>query len=466
MKYGKFHAYELMEGFKFNTSVFLIPLLLSFMLNQISMFYIFLIYLWCTGLFFFLCMAKIYSYQKKHIKFGNDFIKIKFGIFANNKIASPTKHIKYIIVKQNLVQKIIGLYKLTISYTKIFCYTKNEFNLRKIQVCELKKSFLHNQSCDFIYKTRLKNLLILSISHYNFLSTTLVIIAILKKAYNKSAKLLYFSVFNQISRFFIQLSMGDSAVFLTIFTVIAVTIHVFKFWDLRIKTNKRIIEIKKGFFTKFTATINKNYIYAVSIKKTFLSFLLKVKFVHIHTGKSKKMKGKLLGAVVPQNESDMLVNNILGQRYQKKCVLVPDKKSLKNYLVLPIISLALSITFFITEAYYKFSHYFSCAVFCYSVWFLLVRIYSHKKSCLILYKNMLCILCNNKLAILESYIPYDKIDKCVVKQSLFQKISKNCNLYIILEGTCKNYFKIKHIKIKNVEKVVEYIENFCHNLKQ
>lgn len=467
MKYRNFHIYELLSNLKGIPSIFFFPIIIRTFFKNISIYDISFIYILCILFSSVFIFTQIFSYLNFYIKEKNKTINIKKGIFIKNKFIIPTKNINSLIIKQNLLNKILGVYKTFISSVKSKNVLYKGLYLTKKQALNIENCFLGKNYFTTIYKINFKYFIILLLSYYSISSGLLLTIPLIKKLEKSLAENFNIKQDISINYKITALNINSiinpfiiTAIFCFLLTLI---IQIIRFWGLSIKLGQGITYIEKGVILNSKSIIKNENIYCLSNKITALSFIFKISFFYIHMIKNKENYKKLLSAVINKNYMNHLSSLILGPTGKKIYKLAPPKNTFKNYIILPIL---IEIFLFLIGTFspYYIRYYLIPILLIINSWWIIIRIHSFQYSSIILYQNLIYLSGHKGLSIFECFITYKKLNRLVIKQSPFQKISKKCNVYFFWDSNTRDFFKVKHINLEDIKKLVEHFESLYNSL--
>ncbi len=452
IKNKKFHIYNFIYSIKNLTYIFSFPLILVFILGNIPIFSTisYLIYFYVTSILIFsivLCI-KLLIHINKTVYIRNTQVKIKSGIINKKTIFINLNNISSLFFKQSLINRILKIYDTLFVFPVKIYNLKNGIFLNKSQIQSLKNSIVGKDKILIFSKIKFYDFIILLFSYNNVFSFLILVFSISKKFQKILEAGPYIKIFFLLSKlpllYIIILSI------LVVFLIITM-----KFAGLYSEMSNDKIIIRSGIFLSSEIIIPHSQISALSFKTNPINIIVQKKIMYIHSNKNKFNKGISILGVIPLNKCAFDKVYPLGKELFK---IRPNKKSFFSYLYFPILSyiFALGIYILLFGFITKIVTFLLTLI---TLTWLFIRIYSFKNANLTLTAASISISSYKSFYFYEAIIPRVHIKKLKISQSPLQILSKRCNVHIYSSSDIKEIFKIKHLNVKNVENLVETLEN-------
>ena len=474
MKPKHTHPYEILTGFK-SFAFFIVPILIQ---HAFSDFQNILAALSTSILNLTLAISLvlyvIFIYLNKIWNLSSSAFFLKSGILFKSKLYLNTRDIHSITIFKGVFMSLFRVCNININPSGTERFSLKNLYLSNKVSRKLLKNIFNDNYYHTKYKTDFIKIFIMCISWSNPATGVFIVIPLLKKVVKilgvELSKKVYSTV--DVSKNLIDIGIPPVTSSIIIITVIVMIISIsnqfLKHSRLSIFINPQSICIKKGLLSRSQKIIKKDYISSVSFRQTLLTKFLKIQAVYIHSVRDGHSKSEtdFIAAYPSEKDRFLLISKIMKINDTVSFTIRPDSKSLKSFLLFPLIfiSILLLTTFIKFEGLY--SELFITLIvilWIYAVWWFVIKFYAYKISNLSFQHGILCIGGYRKFSLVNSFIPITKIQNIVIKQNPFQYVFKKCNVYIYPYYNYKEYFLVKHLKYSDVEKFVETLENLSIN---
>lgn len=471
LKYKKIHSYSILEYISHFAFLFIIPLIqqLIFFPHSKAEF------LGTLGLNIIICImiiawCIIETSNFKYLKTPNT-LYIKTGIILKKQSQIKFDKIHSFRISKNIGLMIFNALKITIG---IPSNSRKKLNL---QLIISNKSLLNDFKKDIndksikTYKSNIWKIMLMSALWSN--STTGLLIMSL--FINKVGKILGQEALDRLySTVDIRLKIiafgvppltATIAYILILGWLVAFIVQLFKCSRLTLINDIETIKIKKGLINIDYQIIEKKYINAIFIKQTLLMKLFRLYSANVSAADINKKK-KEKSIIIDASNIDTIKKQIsqIITTPKIKYIINASKKTLKNFLYMPIIfsSISLIIIYILTyiRLFKPFINLIIVFILPILAWWIIFRVLAFKNTKLIICDN--CIIsCGYKgLSLINTIIPLEKIQNIEIKQNPFQHLSNRCSFHVFFFSQSKERTIIKHLDIEKVENSVETIESY------
>lgn len=218
------------------------------------------------------------------------------------------------------------------------------------------------------------------------------------------------------------------------------------------------ILIKRGIFNRTFFLTNCKKLNAISINQSFAMLPTHLYSAYIHTvgsGKTKGDKSLMIAAERKDNVKQLLCQLLDGLDLNFEKIIRPVKKSLKSYILLPFLLLIgdIILSMIIQKTNILGSLTFSFMIFTIPILLIwcIFRILAFNKASLAFNGKFIYVRSYRRLTFTATLIPINKTQLCVKRKTVFQRISRTCNLRIYIFGEKRTYVEIKHIQEESAE---------------
>jgi len=210
--------------------------------------------------------------------------------------------------------------------------------------------------------------------------------------------------------------------------------------------------VSKGLVAKTQAVFHKSSVRMLLFRQSILMFLLGFYSAQLRLNIKPRRKIHILSAVRGV-ACENLKEEIFGKSKAEAMVISPSKSALWGYTYLPFIALSISmavIIFFYDNIIIKSLFAVLSGVF--AVWFLF-RFFALYRSSLEIRDDVFEVKYFSGMNFTRVVFGLYDVTGFEISQSLFQKITDRCNIKITVANVMGEKIKIKHISLKDIEKL-------------
>lgn len=232
------------------------------------------------------------------------------------------------------------------------------------------------------------------------------------------------------------------------------------------------ILIKRGIIKRTFFLTNCKKLNAISINQSMVMLPTRLYSAYIHTvgsGKTKGDKSLLIAAERKENVTTLLLRLLDGLDINFTYMIKPVKKSLKSYLLVPFILLCSDIAFSLYMQIESLLGTLTFNIMIFTIPWLLIwcifRIIAHRKSAISFNGKFIYVKGYKRLTFTTTLIPINKVQLCLQRINIFQRIGKTCNIRIYMYGEKRSYVEIKHISVSSGTKICNDINRAISSVK-
>lgn len=399
---------------------------------------------------------------------------IKKGLVYKQKLIYNKKLIHCINIEQSLLLLIFR----TAKFQVIAPSHKGELNTNYLYMTKNKANTLATELLFYctknpLYKGGNLRILFMCATRSNFLSGLLIFALLIRKIGSlfgeQYGKMIYDQI--DISHYIIILGVPPILAIIAGLMIIGwlfgLMSDFFKNAFFKLYSGDSTIATHKGIISKSAFIINKQAINAIIFRQSILMNLFGFSTVYLSTiGRSKKNDGLVIPPHKKQEIEEILFNAIpqlAKQNLPPKMFIKPKATSLFAYIAIPfwfIVAIVFVMIFFeqivFSNVIYEYLVIVGLVLMC---GWLVFRIAAQKKSALTLYDKAVNICFFKRLNFTKSIINFNKIQHIKVSQNPFQRLSGGCDITFYVYSDRKSGYKIKHLPLENVDKIVSILMN-------
>ena len=234
----------------------------------------------------------------------------------------------------------------------------------------------------------------------------------------------------------------------------------------RVFTQGDYIGIARGLVNKHVMYTQRCGLTAVSIDQSLLMKILGLYTASIFTIGSGKLKGDKSLIVAPSKKKKLyqalfLIADI---SYRETRSVYANPRSIMSYLYLPLTVSAIIITVIATADYFIFINNVFKTLLVFSLflllWWILFRIWSHRKSHIGFNDRFFVVSGFSKLTQKKYYIPFRKIQRITLTQSIPQRIAGNCTVKVYLYFEKRACHTVRHLPKKEAEQLLRAMKQY------
>lgn len=226
------------------------------------------------------------------------------------------------------------------------------------------------------------------------------------------------------------------------------------------------ILIKRGTVQRTFFLTNCKKLNAITVSQSLLMLPFHLYSAYIHTVGAGKTKGDKSLLIAAENRSkiyELLTKLLDGLDGRCATFVKPEKKALISYLLLPFSVLGCDIALSLLMQTARFWNSITFTFMLFTIPWLMAwcifRIIAFHKSGIGFNGRFVVLRSYSKLTLNTEIIPLNKIQLCMLRQTLIQRMSKRCNVRIFVYGEKRTYFEIKHLPIQQAISLTESIND-------
>ncbi len=251
------------------------------------------------------------------------------------------------------------------------------------------------------------------------------------------------------------------AYFLLFFYIVSVFSNFIRNSNFTCTSYQNGIVIKRGAIKRTLFLTNQSKLNSITISQSLIMLPSRLYSAYIHTvgsGKTKGDKSLLIAAEKKESVKHLLTQLFTNLDLHFNYMIRPVRRAVKSYLRLPFILLVCDIFISILIQSLNFYNGITFTFMIFSIPWLSVwcvfRIIAFYKTAVSFNGKYVYVRSYRKLTFTATIIPIKKVQLCVIRRNIFQKIAKTCNIRIYIYGEKRTYVEVKHIGNENVEKLL------------
>lgn len=230
----------------------------------------------------------------------------------------------------------------------------------------------------------------------------------------------------------------------------------FREYGLKLCINERGVFLSKGLMTKTRAVFSLGAIRMVCFRQSILMFLLGFYSGEVRLNIRPNRKIHFLSAAKRSRCADA-EDKILGSKGRLISHIIPPRKALWGYTYLPFLCTSVSTAGVIILGKKEiFGIIFGVLAGLSALWFVF-RILAFHRSSVSFFENFVEVRYFSGMNFTRCVVNIENIIGVAFTQSIFQQKSGRCNLYFYVANIKSLRVKIKHLKITEVEHIVNHI---------
>ncbi|MGN1050978.1 MAG: PH domain-containing protein [Acutalibacteraceae bacterium] len=407
------------------------------------------------------------KYQEKEAS-----LYAKKGFILKRRADIPYNSIHSVTVQKNIFPMLFNARKIYIN-TPAIKGTSGDYSLyvSKKKEKALKSNIFSEKSLDHTYNGGSLRVIVMSAFWSNSLTGLLIFVPILNKISNifgeQYGEILYqsFDISDYIISVGVPPVLAGLATALLIGWCVAFVVQLCRYGFFKSQLYGDNIVISRGVFNRLQFATKKDKINAITIKQSIPMLILNLKTVCIHTIGAGLQKGDK-SVLMPAERSHKIkrfINRIFKTPKRENQTLSVRKRDIMAYLWFPIYSILGTLLLGAVLIYLGYFNtivripYF--VVLTILIYWLFFRMYCHSKAGISISEEAVQIDYFKRLNRTTTIIPYDKIQFLELYQGPPQRIFKTAHLKVYIYSQHKEYFKIKHLKYKELSHIVDEIED-------
>lgn len=228
--------------------------------------------------------------------------------------------------------------------------------------------------------------------------------------------------------------------------VVGLSTEFFREYGLIFSVSPTHFMVSKGLMTKTQAVFTKGSVRALVFSQSLLLFVSGFYSAEVRLNIRPRRKIHVLSAASRTRCAD-LEDVLTGEKGRKILHLTPPKSALFAYTWLPLLCLCIvSLMLILFSKNVIVKTVFSVAAGVFAVWFLF-RTVALFRSSLTMWENFAEVKYFSGMNFTRTVFGLSDITSTEITQSLFQRISGRCNLYLKIGNTKALRVKIKHLKM-------------------
>ena len=470
-KYKKTHPFSMLKQLKTSVILILLTVLQQLMFNPQSLVET-ISSLGVSALYVIAVVSySISLYKNNKYRLTNSGIHIKGGIIIKKKYKIPYSKIQTVAINRDLIASLFGAVKISVDTpagssrkcdASAYFSKKNANTIRQM----IEKGILHSE----FYRSKPNNILLMSIFWSNPLAGMLFIVPVI----NESGKI----VGTEVTRNLVvnSLSPGNKF-FLTYFSPVVslVAVLLLTSWFISgMVVFQRYVKfgsynlgdflvVSRGLINPGTIYTRKKGICAVTEDQSLLMKILGLYSAGICVAGSGKLKGDK-GLIIPpvrKKEFDEKFHALTGVGEYEDKSLWAVKGSIMSYIYLPLIFLGGITAVFVLDMVVDFERELSIVLFVLLfliiMWWMALRIFAYKSAHIGICGDRFVACSFKNLTVKKYYIPFDKICRIELCQSVFQKKKGKCSMKIYIYYEKKMVVTVKQLPKADAEKLAAMV---------
>lgn len=423
------------------------------------------------NLFFILFLFFLAFLEYKSINYTayGKSIKFKKGIIITN-IASMTKSsVDCIYLSQGILLRIFRGNHCFQGTPSLKDRKNIKFILKSKEAHKIAKNFLKNNKAKPLYKSKFFKVFIMTLMQSNSFTGLLVLAPFINKVGTvlgqKYSEQLYDTM--NLTQYFIAFGLPPVMAYLAglLFTGYAVSIAINLLNESRFTLTKNgpFIIITKGIVKKSFYLTNRKNINAITVKQSLFMRLTNIYSILLHTIKSgaPNRENQLLIPMTTEKDRDSLIACVKKTDFNFKKSVKPNKKMIKNFLLLPFAYCLVIIFLWFIFNLFNFTSAFADVFLLYFISFgfvwLFFRLLAYSHSALFVNNKGIKVQSFKGFNLYTTYIFLKNIGKVKIKQNPFQQLFGTCHLYIYICDSKNKKFAVKHLRYDEVKELLKLI---------
>ena len=468
LKYNYLHPYTLLIIIKRFIGILIIPIISQITWIILSK-YRFIKNPVYYNIFIVFCLGVLITlkYVREKISVNSDKVEIKTGILRREVYANYINKINVINVKYSLLSKFFGAYKIKLITPILYKKFKDGIYLSRKMIDRIVKIKFPNQNTKLIKCNSLFLSLALSLFWLNPINILFITIPFLNKINNILDDATKQKIFSTLDIKIYIVALGVSPIIATLiilllgFMIISTTMNFLNYGKFSLSENSDFFYTQSGIITKYKNYIDKLSINAIVIKQSLSMKIFKFENIYYNINKSEGIKNDNILLLGDRFKKSKTILKSLGYSMEDDCKSTIKSKSIIGFILLPVCCFIIVLYFILVLKINYKSEIIGILlnlVEIYVVWWIIVRILSYKNTSISINDNGDIVVKGYKgMHLISVYTKSEKIKNIKIRQSIFQKYSNYCNVYIYTSHDNDGKFFAKNLKYNDVFKVLKRI---------
>ena len=237
--------------------------------------------------------------------------------------------------------------------------------------------------------------------------------------------------------------------------------NLIRYCNLTVIRDKSTLTVKGGALTKRSSRMKIEGISFVNIKQGLFTKLLGIYTAFVHSVGVGKKRGDIT-AIIPPNDLSAIRKNLeelLPEYKPLQFSLRPDKRAFLGFVADPLwilipLTLITALTVALTEIPTKILLSLATFVSIPAAWWLLVRIVDLFSSGIGIDDNDVILRYSSFLKFNTVLIKRDNVISVKLRQSLFQRIGKRCDVFVYTKGETADRHRIRNVDKEKARKLL------------
>lgn len=408
-----------------------------------------------------------FEYRSIDYKAYRKNIKFKKGIIFTRILSISKSSVDCIYLSQGILLRIFKGSHCFQGTPSLKSKNNIKFILKNKEYDNIIKGSLTHSKAKVLYKSKFFKVLIMTLMQSNAFTGLLILAPFVNKVGTvlgqKYSEQLYDTM--NLTHYFIVFGLPPAMAYLAglLFTgyVVSIIINLLNESRFKLRKNGSDIIITKGIIKKSFYMTNRKNINAITVKQSLFMYLTSIYSILLHTVKSgvPNKENRLLIPMTVEKDKDNLITCIKRMDLDFKKVIRPPKKTIKNFLLLPIVyCISVILLWFIFKAF-NFTAAFADVFLLYFISFgfvwLFFRLLAYKHSAFLINNRSIKLQSFKGFNLYTTYVFIKDIGKIKIKQNPFQQLFGMCHLYVYICDSKNSKLTVKHLDYKKILEILK-----------
>lgn len=422
-----------------------------------------------TALYAFASLSyAFYYYNRQSFRIDDNGICVKKGIFIRMRFTIPYERIQTIVIRKNIMASVFGAVRIAVDTVAGSSrkYDILAYLSRKRTKGMLDKLYKEHQIKDKC-SSDIVNTVLMSVFWSNPVKGIIFIFPVIFQMQSIIGREMTNSIvggsFKSGQKFmntFFSPTVAVLAVFIMGGWVLSILITFLRYVRFRSYRLGEFIGTSRGLFNKSILLTKEIGVAAITVDQSLLMWLMRICSAGLLVIGSGKIKGDKSLLLAPESIESINHNirRLTGFSTNESLTVKTAKGTLIAYIRLPLVLLtglcgAYTFLFFM-RGYWEIGRFVIGIIILLNVWWLLFRLFAHRKSHIGVSQDKLVMCCFKGLTVKKYFIPSDKLTRTEISQNFFQRRAGTCSVRAYMFAEKKAVHTVRHLDKKETEKLL------------
>lgn len=473
-KKDKINIYTLFANIPTFIYLLPIPILQNILFNPQDFWEHITSYLLSIILFIAVSIISAADYRTKSYKVYPEHTRIKEGIFIRSQFSIPYSRLQSVIIRSSPLLLIFNAVKVQLNTAA----TKAKKGDAVLYLSKKNAKRLISEIYDDIgyisrlYRAKNSKIFFMAAIWSNPVSGFLILSPIINNAGKIIGEQLRDELINNFdfSKYLVYIGISPTMAFIAYILLVCYAVSVcadfFRTANFTCTSYQNGIIIKRGIIKKTLFFTNPGKLNAITLSQSIFMMPLELYSAYIYTTGSGKAKGdrSLLIAAEKKNVVKHLLTLLFSNlNFGFRFTIKPVRRSVRAYLRLPLWLTILDVVICTTALKMNIFTNIVSSYMLFSIPILIswcfFRVKAFSSSAISVNEKFVYVRFYKRVTLKSTIIPINKIQLCVKRVSIFQKLSNTCNIRIYIYGERRTFVEIKHLNQTEVNELINIVNS-------